>query len=114
MKHFLYLCKRDKKGTILLLSLNGSQIPKTFLYDFENLGLPEDIKSKCENYYNPLRLSWQIIIESANSFNDIKKRLHKNGYQNIQIDNSPLFLNLETANQKIFEKIDKIMLQKRK
>lgn len=114
MKHFLYLCKRDKKGVVLLLRLNGNQIPKTFLYDFENLGLTENIKSKCENYYNPLKLSWQIIIESANNFNDIKKRLYRDGYQNIQIDNSPLFLNLETSNQNIFEKIEKIMLQKRK
>ena len=54
MKHFLYLCKRDKKGVILLLTLNGSQIPKTFLSDFEILDLPENIKTKCENYYNSL------------------------------------------------------------
>ena len=113
MKHFLYLCKRDKKGVILLLTLNGSQIPKTFLSDFEILDLPENIKTKCENYYNSLRLTWQIIIESSNSFDEIKKRLHKNGYKNIQIDNSPLFLNLETSNQKIFEKIPRIMLQKK-
>lgn len=114
MKHFLYLCKRDKKGVVLLLVLNGTLIPKTFLYDFENLGLSENIKYKCENYYNPLRLSWQIVIESANSFNEIKSRLHKSGFKNIQIDTSPLFLSLETSNQKIFEKIPKIMLQKKR
>jgi hypothetical protein len=98
---------------VLLLTLNGSQISKTFLYDFEKLGLPENIKKNCENYYNSLRLTWQITIESSSSFDEIKKRLHKNGYKNIQIDNSPLFLNLETSNQKIFEKIPRIMLQKK-
>ena len=61
MKHFLYLCKRDKKGVVLLLTLNGSQISKTFLYDFEKLGLPENIKKNCENYYNSLRLTWQMM-----------------------------------------------------
>ena len=96
-----------------MLTLNGSQISKTFLYDFEKLGLPENIKKNCENYYNSLRLTWQITIESSSSFDEIKKRLHKNGYKNIQIDNSPLFLNLETSNQKIFEKIPRIMLQKK-
>ena len=60
---------------------------KTFLYDFEKLGLPENIKKNCENYYNSLRLTWQITIESSSSFDEIKKRLHKNGYKNIQIDN---------------------------
>jgi len=114
MKHFLYLCKRDRKGVVLLLTLNGNQIPKTFLFDFEKLGLPDRIKEKCENYYVPLRLNWQIIIEYSNSFEEIKKRLHKNGYSNIQLDNSPLFINLETSNQNIFEKIPRIMLQKKK
>jgi len=113
MKHFLYLCKRDKKGVLLLLTFNGDKIPKTFLNDFENIGLPENIRKKCEEYYNPLRFNWQIVVESDDNFDLIKKKLHKNGYKNIQFDNAPLFMNLESVKLNIFEKFPKKMLQKK-
>lgn len=113
MRHFLYLIKRDKKGVILLLVFKGEKIPKIYLNDFENIGLSENIKQKCDNYYNPLRFNWQIVLESDENFDLIKKKLHKNGFQNIQFDNAPLFQNLESAKLKIFEKLPKKMLQKK-
>ena len=113
MKHFLYLCRRDKKGVLLLLILSGDKIPKTYVDNFDNIGLPENIRFKLDNYYIPLRFHWQIVIESDDNFDSIKKRLHKNGYKNIQFDNSPLFLNLESIKLKILEKMPKKMLQKK-
>lgn len=113
MKHFLYLIKRDKKGVILLYVFKGEKIPKIFLNDFENIGLSEEAKEKCHNYYNSLRFNWQIVLESEESFDLIKKKLHKNGFKNIQLDNVPLFQNLESAELKIFEKLPKKMLQKK-
>lgn len=113
MKHFLYLCKRDKKGVVLLLTLSGGKIPITYLNNFDNIGLPDNIKQKCERYYDSLRFNWQIVVESNDSFDIIKKNLHKNGYKNIQFDNAPLFFNLESNKLNILEKLPKKMLQKK-
>lgn len=113
MQHFLYMLRRDKKGMILLMVFNGEKISKTVIHDFKILGFDKEKTKTLEDFYIPHKMNYEVILESSDDFNSLKKRLLERGYRNLPVSNQPQFSNWKRENPINFLKTQKIMLQKR-
>lgn len=113
MQHFLYMLKRDKKGMILLMVFNGEKISKTPINDFKILGFDKEKTKILEDFYSPYKMNYEVILESHDDFNSLKKKLLERGCKNLPISNQAQFSNWKRENPTNFLKTQKIMLQKR-
>lgn len=114
MQQFLYMPRRDRKSMILIMTLEGQNIPRTFIKDFSILGFDKEKTETLEKFYQPYKMNYDIVIESANDFNSLKKRLLEKGFRNLPVTNQPIFTNWEKEKLKNSIKSQKIMLQKKK
>ena len=87
-KLYIYLARRDKKGIKTLLVTNGSCLP-TKLTDLKTLGLSWDAQAELERITHENRMHWELYVESATSYENLKQALLKRGYTNLPIADGP-------------------------
>ena len=84
-KIYLYLGKRDKKGIKILTVFPGKELSRARVDDIKSLHLPPDIELALQKTIQEYHLSWEMWIEEALDFNDLKNKLQKRGYKNIPL-----------------------------
>ncbi len=94
-KLFLYLGKRDKKG-IKLLSIFDNQtiLPPTRIKNLYELNLPAALSEEISNTIYVERMLWEPWIQSAKSYQELKKALRDQGFSNVPIHDSPKHMHI--------------------
>lgn len=116
MKTYLYLLRRNKKGFKLLSVLGSQPIEATKLEDVYSLNLPESVSNGINEMVYAHRMDWELWIETALNFNELKDSIEKRGYSElpnsaIPMHNSYSYTDPYYAETKKFSK-KKTMLRK--
>ena len=91
-KLYIYLANRNKDGIKILNTSSCSTIyNSTKINDVYKIGLEPSLEEKISNYYNKFKMSWDLIIESADSYKNLKDSLKKRGYYNLPLFSGSLF-----------------------
>jgi hypothetical protein len=88
---YLYLARRDKMGARVVTVLDGPQRPPIRLVDLESLKLPPTIHASVEKIIYDNRMYWEPWIESAEHYQELRKKLHARGFQGLYPSCKPLF-----------------------
>ena len=91
MKAYLYIAKRNKKGTKLLARL---EVPKPLISrvgDIKNLRLHPELENKIDKVVQKNKMYWELWIETAESYQKLKDALVKRGYSEISMHPVPMF-----------------------
>jgi hypothetical protein len=115
-KIYLYLGKRDKKGVKVLTVFSGSKLPRSRVEDVKSLHLPDSLEIGLIKTIFDNRLEWEVWIESAKNFGELKDRLNKRGYKHIPMHTNSIYPQISKAIPDIsgFAKKSKTMLQRNK
>jgi hypothetical protein len=99
---FIYLARRDKKGIKTLFNFSyKTKIYPTKISNIENLQFNNEIKNSLYVEVDRNKSLYELYIESANSFNDLKKSLKQRGYKNLPLQQ--INMKLLDVNQNINE-----------
>lgn len=105
-KIFVYLAKRDKKEVKFLGIVNNNKKccpTKIKLEEINKINLPNKIINLITEEYKKNKLIWEIYLESASSYNEIKKSLVKRGYKNLPLHQISLVINDSSLDEKFFD-----------
>lgn len=81
---FIYLLKRNKCGIKVLFSTPCNSVYyATTINDVDKLGLSKNASDLIKYEYLNNRMEYQLMAESAASYNELKKSLIKRGCRNI-------------------------------
>lgn len=84
-KIYLYMGRRDKKGVKILSVFSGTNLPRSRVEDLRNLHLPSLMENAISKTIHENRLLWEVWIEGAERFDELKQKLEKRGYRNIPL-----------------------------
>ena len=87
---FVYLTRRDKKGLKLVLVLQGLNVPATRLTDLGILRLNPEVVVELQNIVYENRMDWELWIESANNYEELRQNLINRGYSELPIKCKPI------------------------
>jgi len=115
---FIYLARRDKKGIKLIANFlhDGKTYPiKIKAENIEDFQLSFQIKNLLYLEIEKNKLEYEMYMESASSFNELKESLRKRGYTNLPIQQFNLRLQdqNQTVNEKLFLNKKSLMLRKK-
>ena len=91
MKAYLYLAKRNKKGTKLLARLEVPKPLASRVEDIKNIRLHPELESKIDKVVQKNKMHWELWIETAESYQKLKDALIKRGYSEISMHPVPMF-----------------------
>ena len=89
-KIYLYLMKRDKKTIKVLKILNGPTCSPKKVSDVSVLGLNEDTLKNLSDIIEEHKMLWEVWIESAADFQELKNKLKKRGIKNVPMSAAPV------------------------
>lgn len=88
-KIYIYLANRSKNGIKLLANITSSQVVMpTRIKDVSSLGLNSELEFKINSILEKEKMNWELFLESADSYKDLKTSLKNRGYFNL-----PMFTN---------------------
>lgn len=91
-KLYLYLAKRDKTGFKLIATFPTNQsYPPTKVDDVAKLGLSENIVNEIKPIIYENRMRYDVWIQTAKDFKELKASLQYRGYKNLPIQMSPMY-----------------------
>ena len=90
-KIYLYLARRDKMGMKILsvFSKNQTLLP-TRVKDLKQLNLSQQLHMEISRTVQKERMLWEVWMESAPSYIELKKSLKKRGYRNLPHSSVPM------------------------
>ena len=88
---YLYLARRDKMGARVVTVLEGPECPPIRLTDLKSLQLPVAISESVERILYENRMYWEPWIESADSYQALRKKLQARGFQGLYPSCKPIF-----------------------
>ena len=107
---------RNKKGMKLIATMKGDETKSSRIQDISTLKLPEKWFDEINQIINDHSDLYDVWVETANDYNELRKRLVERGYSNIPQGASPLLHspigNFKAETKKCLSK--KTMLRKRK
>lgn len=115
MKNYLYLARRDKSNIKILTILQGSEHPATRVPDIKQLNLATEIEQKIIIQIKENKMLWELWLESAKDYVDLKSKLARRGYSGLPLTSNALF-GLDYHNARRFTPVEvpaKTMLRKR-
>ncbi len=87
-KLYMYLGKRDKKGIKVLATFQGD--PKTArVHDVKGLGLDPVSEATILSQIEENKMNWEVWIEPASSYTELKSNLERRGYRDMPLAASP-------------------------
>lgn len=93
---YLYLGKRNKKSIKILAVLNNSnQITPTRVPDVKALNLSKNLENKIMKQSHQDRMEWELWIESAANFAELRDSLKKRDYKELPFCSSPQYISEE-------------------
>lgn len=110
-KTYLYLAHRSKKGIKILATLfvkNDHFASK--ILDASKIGLPDSLQMKIVKQAHDDRMLWELWVETAENFLELKKGLKNRGYTDLPLSCNPLFeTEIESVVSKVQKKTDLII-----
>src|SRR6516225_6992473 len=91
-KIYLYLARRDKKGLKLVSVLEGPLTAPVRLMDVKLLNLPGNMEQEISRIVHENRMYWEPWLESAESFEALKKAVRSRGYRQVPAHGNPLYM----------------------
>lgn len=91
MRMYLYLGRRDRKGARVVMVLDGPETTPVRVTDLKSIQLPTAVFDSVERIIYDNRMYWEPWIESAESYEELKKSLHKRGYRDLYPSCKPLY-----------------------
>lgn len=83
---YIYLARLDKEGIKVITSFaHNTKVYPTRVKDLESTGLPKDVQSKIASEYSKNKMTHELFIESAASFEDLKKSLAERGFNKLPL-----------------------------
>lgn len=103
---YLYLGKRNKKSIKILAALNNpGQIAPTRVMDVKSLNLSKNLENKIIKQSNQDKMEWELWIESATNFSELRDSLKKRGYKELPFCSSPQYISEE---EKVVSSVNEI------
>jgi hypothetical protein len=103
---FVYLARRDKRGMKLLTTLNGPDLPPTRLENLAQI-VPIQAVDQLTKVIHEDRMMYEPWVESAASFEDLKRQMRKRGYTRLPASTRPTFNYNEKVVHFQFDKLPK-------
>lgn len=91
MRMYLYLARRDRKGARVVMVLDGEKTWPARVTDLKAIQLPDNIYASVEHIIHENRMYWEPWIESADSYEELKKSLIRRGYMDLYVSSKPLY-----------------------
>jgi len=116
-KIYLYMGRRDKRGLKILTIFSGNSLARTRIEDIKVLRLPSAVENSLVKITHDNRFLWEVWMESASNYTELKEKLRKRGYKNLPMRLDQMYHSItQTLNPdlKSFEKKPKKMLQRNK
>lgn len=88
---WLYAARRDKTEVELFTSVLGRKQTPIRITDLSPLQLPTVIKNKIDQEYENRKLLWELWLEDASSFEDLRTKLKLRGYSGVPTNSTLLF-----------------------
>jgi len=84
-KLYIYLANRNKNGVKILTILScKDNFNPTKIIDVSKLGLEDiELENKINKYFYDNRMYWDLFLETAISFKELKKSLKNRGYKDL-------------------------------
>lgn len=92
--------------------------PPTRVKDIESLNLPAYLERRISKQAHKERMLWELWIESAGSFAELRKNLKKRGYKNLPLHGPAFYHHKSVTTEREKEEIEitakkRMMLRKR-
>lgn len=91
MRMYLYLGRRDRKGARVVMVLDGPETTPVRVTDLKSIQLPAAVSESIEQIVYENRMHWEPWIESAESYEALRQKLHKRGYRDLYPSCKPLY-----------------------
>ena len=85
---YLYLARRDKSSVKMLMVLQG-EARSGRVENLGSLGLPPEILETVENEVKTHGLLWEVWIDPAESYHQLKQKLRNRGFSELPISSNP-------------------------
>lgn len=83
---YIYLARLDKKGIKVLTAFEYSKkIYPTKIRDVKELNLKSELDSFISKQFHENRMHYELYLETADSFNNLRSSLSKRGYSNLPL-----------------------------
>lgn len=83
---YIYLARRDKKGIKVVSGFNfEGKAYAMRVEDISRLGLSPQVSALVSKEAYENRMEYELFIESAESFDDLKRSLQNRGYSNLPL-----------------------------
>lgn len=86
---YLYLARRDRTSIKLLMVLRG-EARSGRVDNLNSLGLPPEIFEAIEQEVHVNRMLWEPMIEPADSYHQLKGKLHNRGFSELPMSANPV------------------------
>jgi len=87
---YLYLVRRDKKGLQVVSVLQGEHTHPVRLNEVKLLNLPRHMEVEISRVIHHNRMHWEPWLESAESYEALKKSVRGRGYTDVPVHSTPL------------------------
>ncbi len=91
-KIYLYLARRDRKGLKIVSVLDGPNTPAIRLQDVKLLNLPQNMEGEVGRIIYDNRMYWEAWLESADSYEELKKAARNRGYRGVPSHSNSMYL----------------------
>jgi hypothetical protein len=97
-KTYIYLARRDKKGILLLGTTANCNVLPVKITDIKQLGIPHNLIEEFQRLVYDNRMLYELWIESAKDYQNLKDNLRKRGFSNLSLTEHPITRNLLNLN----------------
>jgi hypothetical protein len=97
------------------MTLQGLHVHPTHLQDVHSLRLKTELLPEIENILHSHKLEWELWIESANDYTELRNKLMKRGCKGLPIKIEPLHSESSINNPHVADTrslVRKVMVQK--
>ena len=99
MKVFLYLAKRDKTGVKVLAHLRSNKRLFGRVTNLKDLNLPQAWESRVEGIIHENRMLWEPWVETAESYQALKKAMLSRGYTALPSHSMPVIRGINASDE---------------
>ena len=111
---YIYLARLDKKGIKVLSGFDYSKkVYPTRVRDLTSLNLNPEIAGKITKEAHEKRMEYELYVESASSFNELKLSLQKRGYSNLPLQQFAGYTHPTSINEKALVTKSSTMLKRK-
>ena len=94
--------------------MKGPQCHPKKIDDVSVLGLPENTQEKISDIIKEHKMLWEVWMESAKDFQELKKKLKSRGVKKPPMHSAPINRSKSIVNSKAVKKKANTMLRKKK